>query len=71
MEVEDGATITFSGWGNETEQQVYRDSIERFKAVCPAVTVNYEPIPDEFQTKLKAAMAGGNVRYPAPYFRPL
>lgn len=59
MEVEDGATITFSGWGNETEQQVYRDSIERFKAVCPAVTVNYEPIPDEFQTKLKAAMAGG------------
>ncbi|GIK57501.1 MAG: ABC transporter substrate-binding protein [Chloroflexota bacterium] len=59
MKVEDGATITFSGWGNETEQQVYRDSIERFKAVCPAVTVNYEPIPDEFQTKLKAAMAGG------------
>lgn len=59
MEVEDGATITFSGWGNETEQQVYRDSINRFKEVCPAVTVNYEPIPDEFQTKLKAAMAGG------------
>lgn len=59
MEVEEGATITFSGWGDETEQQVYRDSIERFKEVCPAVTVNYEPIPAEFQTKLKAAMAGG------------
>jgi multiple sugar transport system substrate-binding protein len=57
--VEDGATITFSGWGNETEQEVYRDSIERFNEVCPSVTVNYEPIPDEFQTKLKAAMAGG------------
>ena len=59
MEVEEGATITFSGWGDETEQQVYRDSIERFNEVCPAVTVNYEPIPAEFQTKLKAAMAGG------------
>lgn len=59
IKVEDGATITFSGWGNETEQQVYRDTIDRFKEVCPAVTVNYQPIPDEFQTKLKAAMAGG------------
>lgn len=59
MEVEEGATITFSGWGDATEQQIYRDSIERFKEVCPAVTVNYEPIPEEFQTKLKAAMAGG------------
>ena len=57
--VEDGATITFSGWGDETEQQIYRDSIERFKKVCPGVTVNYEPIPADFQTKLKAQMAGG------------
>ena len=51
--------ITFSGWGDETEQQIYKDSIERFKAVCPTVTVNFEPIPSEFQTKLKAQMAGG------------
>jgi multiple sugar transport system substrate-binding protein len=59
LAVEDGATITFSGWGDETEQQIYRDSIERFQGVCPQVTVNYEPIPADFQTKLKAAMAGG------------
>ena len=59
LPAEDGATITFSGWGDETEQQIYRDSIERFQAVCPGVTVNYEPIPADFQTKLKAAMAGG------------
>ena len=57
--VEEGATITFSGWGDETEQQIYRDSIERFKEICPSVTVNYEPIPADFQTKLKAQMAGG------------
>ncbi|MBC7250282.1 MAG: extracellular solute-binding protein, partial [Anaerolineae bacterium] len=59
LAVEEGAVITFSGWGDETEQQIYRDSIERFKDVCPEVTVNYEPIPADFQTKLKAQMAGG------------
>lgn len=57
--IEEGATIVFSGWGDETEQQVYRDSIERFNAACPGVTVDYQPIPADFQTKLKAAMAGG------------
>ncbi|HSO27121.1 MAG TPA: extracellular solute-binding protein [Anaerolineales bacterium] len=59
LPVEEGATISFTGWGDETEQQIYRDSIERFKEVCPTVTVNYEPIPADFQTKLKAQMAGG------------
>jgi multiple sugar transport system substrate-binding protein len=59
LEVEEGAVITFSGWGDEAEQQIYRDSIERFKSVCPSVTVNYTPIPADFQTKLKAQMAGG------------
>jgi ABC-type glycerol-3-phosphate transport system substrate-binding protein len=39
LSVEDGATITFSGWGDETEQKVYRDSIDRFTALCPGVTV--------------------------------
>ena len=56
---EDGATIVFSGWGDETEQKIYRDSIERFNKVYPDVKVDYQPIPADFQTKLKAAMAGG------------
>ena len=59
LKVEDGATIVFSGWGDETEQKVYRDSIDRFKSICPGVTVNYQPVPDKFQDKLKAQMAGG------------
>jgi multiple sugar transport system substrate-binding protein len=59
LEVEPGATIVFSGWGDETEQQIYRDSIERFNKLYPDVTVDYQPIPADFQTKLKAAMAGG------------
>src|SRR6185503_17683131 len=46
LQVEEGATITFSGWGDETEQKIYRDSIDRFQAVCPGVTVDYQPIPD-------------------------
>ncbi|NLC29015.1 MAG: sugar ABC transporter substrate-binding protein [Chloroflexi bacterium] len=60
LAVEDGAVITFSGWGDESEQKVYRDSIERFKSVCPNVTVNYIPVPADFQTKMKAQMAGGS-----------
>jgi multiple sugar transport system substrate-binding protein len=49
----------FSGWGDETEQKIYRDSIDRFQSACSGVTVNYQPIPDKFQDKLKAQMAGG------------
>ncbi len=59
MKVEDGASIVFSGWGDASEQQVYHDSIARFQLVYPGVKVDYQPIPADFQTKLKAAMAGG------------
>ncbi len=59
LPVEEGASIVFSGWGDETEQQIYRDSIERFSTVCPGVTVDYQPTPAEFQDKMKAQMAGG------------
>jgi len=57
--VESGAKITFSGWGDETEQKIYRDSIKRFNKFYPDVKVDYQPIPANFQTKLKAMMAGG------------
>lgn len=57
--VEEGATVVFSGWGDETEQQVYRDSITRFNEACPGVTVDYQPVPADFQTQMKAAFAGG------------
>jgi multiple sugar transport system substrate-binding protein len=59
LQVEDGAKITFSGWGDETEQKIYRDSITRFNAVCPGVSVDYVPVPDKFQDKMKAQMAAG------------
>jgi multiple sugar transport system substrate-binding protein len=59
LKVEDGASIVFSGWGDETEQKIYKDSITRFNKLYPGVKVDYQPIPADFQTKLKAAMAGG------------
>ncbi|MDD5370146.1 MAG: sugar ABC transporter substrate-binding protein [Anaerolineaceae bacterium] len=59
LPAESGAKISFSGWGDTTEQKIYRDSIDRFKAVCPDVSVDYVPIPDKFQDKMKAQMAGG------------
>lgn len=59
FEVEPGAKIIFSGWGDETEQKIYRDSIVRFNKIYPGVTVDFQPIPADFQTKLKAMMAGG------------
>jgi multiple sugar transport system substrate-binding protein len=56
---EANASITFSGWGDPAEQQVYKDSIARFADVCPGITVDYVPIPSDFQTKMEAQMAGG------------
>ncbi len=57
--VEAGATIVFSGWGDPAEQQIYIDAIARFNKIYTDVTVDYQPIPADFQTKLKAMMAGG------------
>ena len=57
--VEESAELVFSGWGDQTEQQVYKDAIVRFNKIYPDVSVDYQPIPADFQTKLKAMMAGG------------
>ena len=56
---EDGAELTVSGWGGESEQNIVRDSITRFNEHYPDIKVNFEPIPADYQTKLKAAMAAG------------
>src|SRR5687767_8913043 len=33
IQVEEGATLRVSGWGNPSEQQVTRDMLDRFEAV--------------------------------------
>lgn len=57
--VEDGATIVFSGWGGETEQQVFIDSIARFNVIYPNVTVDFQPIAADFEPTVISRMAGG------------
>ncbi|MBC8448104.1 MAG: ABC transporter substrate-binding protein [Chloroflexi bacterium] len=59
LEPEAGAELTVSGWGGESEQNIVSDSIARFNEHYPDIKVNFEPIPADYQTKLKAAMAGG------------
>jgi multiple sugar transport system substrate-binding protein len=59
LDVEPGASIVFSGWGDATEQKVYRDSIVRFNQFYPDVKVDYRPVPSGFETTVQAQMAGG------------
>ena len=60
LDVESGATLRVSGWGNPSEQQVTRDMLDRFTKVYPDVKINYEPIPDDYTTKLKTQISGGS-----------
>jgi multiple sugar transport system substrate-binding protein len=58
IQVEDGATLRVSSWGDPSEQKVNTDSFARFNKVFPNVKINYEPQPADFQTKMKADFAG-------------
>jgi multiple sugar transport system substrate-binding protein len=58
IQVEEGATLRVSSWGDPSEQKVNTDSFARFNKIFPNVTINYEPQPADFQTKMKADFAG-------------
>ncbi len=57
--VESAATLRFSGWGNTSEQQVTREQLCRFKQTYPEIKVIYEPIPDNYESKLKTQISSG------------
>jgi len=60
MDVEAGATLRLSGWSSSpAELKVVSDTLGMFKQVYPNVTVNYEPVPDNFDTKIRAMVQGG------------
>ncbi|HJZ47342.1 MAG TPA: sugar ABC transporter substrate-binding protein, partial [Roseiflexaceae bacterium] len=59
IQVEDGATLRVSSWGDPSEQKVNTDAFARFNKLFPNVKINYEPQPKDFQTKMKADVAGG------------
>jgi multiple sugar transport system substrate-binding protein len=58
IQVEDGAELRVSGWGDESEQKVNQDAFARFNQLYPNVKIKYEPQPKDFQTKMKADFAG-------------
>lgn len=57
--VEDGATLRVTSWGDPPEQQINQDSFARFNEIFPNVTIEYEPVPQDYQTRVKADFAGG------------
>src|ERR1700737_1151831 len=53
-------TIRFSGWtSTPAEDQLLKDELAAFKGKFPNINVTYEPVPQDFRTKLKAQPAGG------------
>lgn len=60
LEVEDGATLRFLASGNTTEQQLYTDAAKRFNETFPNATLNFEPVPAEYETTITAGFSGGN-----------
>ena len=58
--IEPGATLRVSSWGDTSEQGVNNAALDRFKQVYPDVTITYEPVPSDYQTKLLAQISGGS-----------
>jgi multiple sugar transport system substrate-binding protein len=62
LSVEDGASLRVAVSGNATEQRLYQEGIDRFKAIFPNVNVTMEPIPDQYETALKAGFSAGTAQ---------
>jgi multiple sugar transport system substrate-binding protein len=62
IQVEDGATLRFAVAGNATEQKLYQEGVDRFNQAFPNVKVTLEPIPDQYDTAIKAGFSGGTVQ---------
>lgn len=60
VDIEANATLRVSGWGNTSEQQITRDELCRFSQVYPGIKIVYQPIPDDYDTKIKTQISGGS-----------
>ena len=58
--IEPNATLRVSSWGDTSEQKVNTDALARFKQIYPDVTITYEPVPSDYQTKLLNQVTGGS-----------
>ncbi len=60
--VEDGATLRVAVAGNATEQKLYQEGLDRFGKLFPNVKLTLEPIPDQYETTMKAGFSGGTAQ---------
>ena len=61
MEVEEGAVLRVTSWGDSSEQAINTESFARFNELYPNVKIEYQPQPSDYQTKIKADAAGGTM----------
>ncbi len=61
MEVEEGAVLRVTSWGDASEQKINTDSFARFNQLYPGVKIEYQPQPSDYPTKLKADAAGNTL----------
>jgi len=52
-------TISFMGWGDESERQIYQDIIDSFMEENKGVKVEYYYTPSDYYTKLTTMISGG------------
>lgn len=52
-------TLKFTGWGGPDEQGVFQALVDSFNAQNSDIVIEYEPIPDDYVTKLTTMVAGG------------
>ncbi|WP_026486402.1 ABC transporter substrate-binding protein [Caldanaerobius polysaccharolyticus] len=52
-------TISFMGWGNQEEHDIYSQVLADFEKAYPNIKVDYIYVPQDYDTKLKTMVAGG------------
>lgn len=52
--------ITFTAWGSDAELETDQAVLDAFAEEYPNVTVNFEPINDDYQTKVETMMIAGD-----------
>lgn len=52
--------ITFTAWGSDAELETDQEVLDAFAEEYPNVTVNFEPINDDYQTKVETMMIAGD-----------
>ncbi|CAN5342239.1 sugar ABC transporter substrate-binding protein [soil metagenome] len=55
---QDSTEISMMGWGSPLEQENVEKGLEAFEAETPEVSVEWIHVPDDYETKLKTAIAG-------------